>query len=117
MNTRRAATFMTMAVSLTAALVIASLVAFTFRNDSGQCAFSPYIALTVFIPVLVTGLVQIIFQRRDHSAVFWGASALFMGLAGIVLLVYLDRSETLVHYDEQIVRGPLVLEPPSLDTR
>ena len=109
---------MTMAVSLTAALVIASLVAFAFRNDSGECAFSPYIALIVFIPVVVTGLVQIIFQRKDHSAAFWGATALFIGLAGVALLVYLDRSETLVHYpEEEFVRGPLVLETPSLDTR
>jgi len=62
----------------------------------------------------VTGSVQIIYQRRNSSAVLWGAIALFIGLAGIALLVYLDRSETLVYYDEQIVSEPLLLEPPAL---
>lgn len=105
MNTKKAATFMTIAVSLTAALIVGSLVAYTIRNESGHSGFEPYIALAVFIPVTAVGLVQIFFQRKDRSAMLWGVIALVVGLAGIALLVYLDKSGTLVYYEEFTTRG------------
>ena len=66
--------------------VIAAILVYANVNGSGHTAFNPYSALMVFGPVtIVVGVV--------------------VGVIGSGLLVYLDRSNTLLQYEIWIQRG------------
>jgi hypothetical protein len=91
-------------VAVAAAVVglaaIGAILAYTIENDSGRTGAHPWHALFVFLPVLLVGIVQIIVSRRAESGFRGGLLAVIVALAGIALLVYLDLSNTLLHYRE-----------------
>ncbi|HOP26879.1 MAG TPA: hypothetical protein PK907_11795 [Candidatus Sabulitectum sp.] len=91
--------------SVAGVAAIAAIVSYVLRNDSGHTGFSPYLALGIFIPASLAGLVQLLFFRAPGSARRWAVVALFTGIAGICLLVYLDLSNTLLEYGVWCRRG------------
>ena len=72
-------------------------------NRSGHTGLNPYLANVVFIPALIAGCVSLISRRGDTLRD--GIVSLFAGAAGITLLIWLDRSNTLLQYETWIRRG------------
>lgn len=103
--TERLQTGIMMVSSVAGLAAIAGIVSYTLRNDSGHTGFSPYLALGVFIPASLAGLIQLLFFRAPGSAKRWAVLALLTGIAGICLLVYLDLSNTLLEYGVWCRRG------------
>ncbi len=94
-----------MAAAILGLAAITGIVAYTVQNDSGHTGFSPYLGLAVFVPVALAGLFQIFFLRTPRAARRWGVIALLAGVIGIALLVYLDKSNTLLEYGDWCSRG------------
>ena len=63
-----------------------------------MAAFDPWLALVVFVPLIVVGLVRLIFLRSGGAGT-WAVLALVLGILGVALLFYLDSSGRLVHLD------------------
>lgn len=84
---------------------IVALAAWGFGNTSGHTSIDPALTLIVFLPVLITGLVYRYAGSDGRRGKLWGTLAVFAGLAGILLLLYLDWSCTLLQYETWIERG------------
>ncbi len=84
-------------------LAIATLVAYVASNGSGHTGGNPYVGLAVFLPVAALGFSATSYCAGRRRAL--GFVATLVGVAGTILLVWLDRSNTLLPYDEWIRRG------------
>jgi hypothetical protein len=78
------------------ALTFAGLVACTLRSHGGFAPFDPWLALIVFIPLTLVGLVRLLFLKPDRART-WAVLAIVLGLLGVGLLFYLEYSGSLVH--------------------
>jgi hypothetical protein len=78
------------------ALTFAGLVAFTLRSRDGFAPFDPWLALAVFIPLSLAGLIRLLFLKVDRART-WAVLAIALGILGIGLLFYLEYSGSLVH--------------------
>ncbi len=101
----RLQTLIMMVSSAAGLAAVAGIVSYVLRNDSGHTGFSPYLALGVFIPASLAGLIQLQFLRTPGSARRWAVMAILTGIGGICLLVYLDLSNTLLEYGVWCRRG------------
>ena len=72
-------------------------------NTSGHTGINPNLANLFFIPAVLAGCFNIISRRSDR--LWGGVIAAFTGVAGITLLIYLDRSNTLLQYETWFRRG------------
>ena len=86
-------------------LMTGTLVIYTVQNDSGHTGIDPYRSLAVFVPVAIIGLIHLAVVRSPGHHRWLAASAFTIGLLGVVFLVYLDRSNTLLQYEVWIERG------------
>lgn len=86
-------------------IVIATIVIYTFTNGSGHTGASPYQALAVFIPVVITGAVCVFIRMKVRGSLACSLFAVLIGCVGIAMLIYLDRSNTLLQYDVWLLRG------------
>lgn len=69
-----------------------------------MASFDPWLALLVFVPLFLVGLVRLIFLRNGGART-WAVLALVLGILGVGLLFYLDHSGRLVHLDMRPVRA------------
>ena len=86
-------------------LMTGALVIYTVENDSGHTGIDPYRLLVVFVPVAIIGLIHLAAVRSPGHHRWLAVSAFTIGLLGVVFLVYLDRSNTLLQYEVWIERG------------
>ncbi|MCB1213916.1 MAG: hypothetical protein KDK66_00435 [Deltaproteobacteria bacterium] len=91
--------------ALLAFLLILAILGYTLQNTSGHTGFNPYLALWIFIPVSLIGLFNVLYTREQSPKKLPALLALTFGLLGILLLVYLDQSNTLLPYEVWIQRG------------
>ena len=92
-------------VSLSALLLLLGLIGLALQNESGHTSWEPRLLLLIFAPLLLAGLLTF---RRDEaaSALVWPArTAALIGLSGILLIGYLDRTNSLVQYERWLERG------------
>jgi hypothetical protein len=78
------------------ALTFAGLVAFTLQSHDGFSPFDPWLALIVFVPLSLVGVVRLLFLKVDRART-WAVLAIFLGILGVGLLFYLEYSGSLVH--------------------
>lgn len=72
-----------------------------FVSDSPHTAFEPWLLLAVFVPgFVIGGTLCAVPSCRDA-----GLWAFVASIFGIALLIYLDRSNSLLQYDRWIERG------------
>ena len=91
--------------TFTGIAVIGLLVLYLIQNDSGHTGFDPYLALFAFVPITIVGLAHLAFLRFGGLAGWFATLAIIVGISGMGLLVYLDRSNTLLQYEAWIERG------------
>ena len=96
-------------VALTASFLgisaIALIVIYAVDNQTGHTAMDPYLALVVFMPVLATGSTGIAILKKRQLPLWPCTLAIATGCIGIMLLLYLDKTNTLLQYDIWLKRG------------
>jgi uncharacterized membrane protein YhaH (DUF805 family) len=85
-------------------LAIALIACYAVSNRSGHTAWEPFTALALFVPLMILGACGMT-RRRVRSLVRAGTWAFLVGLAGTVLIVALDQSNSLVQYERWLRRG------------
>jgi drug/metabolite transporter (DMT)-like permease len=84
---------------------IFALLIYAAQNHSGHTGFNPYHALVVFVPLGITGLSCLLMVPCPRRHQWLAVSAILIGLFGVMLLIYLDQSNTLLPYEVWIDRG------------
>jgi len=84
---------------------IALIADYAARNDSGHTAWEPFSSLILFLPLVLVGTVCFVARNRLAGVARASVCALAVGLAGVALIVILDRINRLVQYDRWIYRG------------
>lgn len=95
----------TVAAAAAALLLSSGIIAYTLDNESGHTGIDPYLALVVFVPAAVTGVIQLALSGSLGLPRWPGLAAVFFSVFGIGLLVYLDVSNTLLQYEVWVSRG------------
>ena len=86
-------------------VAIALIAGYAARNSSGHTGWEPFMSLVVFVPLAVVGAVCFTLRHRFAGIARASVCALAVGLAGVALIVTLDRTNRLVQYDRWIHRG------------
>jgi len=84
---------------------IAGIVGYAMCNESGHTGANPYLALAVFVPAAVVGVARVTAGRLWRLRAWPGLLAIAIGCAGVALLIYLDRTNTLLQYEVWLARG------------
>ena len=79
------------------AIVVISV--YAVRNSSAHTGWEPFTAYLLFVPLAIAGGGSL--KKIGPAA----AVAFAVGLAGIALIVWLDRTNRLVQYERWIERG------------
>jgi len=74
------------------------IVAYSYQNKSGHTGAYPYSALAVFCPLMILGMYNLDSNRGAGAPKRYGWASVVVGFLGIVILVYLDMSNTLLNY-------------------
>ena len=74
-------------------------------NGSGHTGWEPFASFILFVPLAFIGGVLLALRGRFVGIARPSAFALAVGLAGVVLIVCLDRTNRLVQYDRWVQRG------------
>ena len=89
--------------SALAATLLLAIGVYAVLNKSGHTGMEPFHSYWIFAPLLIAGIASIILapneKRKD------GISAAIIGLSGILFVLYLDRTNTLLEYGRWIERG------------
>jgi hypothetical protein len=92
--------------SATLGVVALALIAgYAARNSAGHTGWEPLTALGLFVPLAITGAVCFAMRHRFTGIARASVCALAVGLAGVALIIALDRANRLVQYDRWIHRG------------
>ena len=86
-------------------LTLCAILAYAAQNHSGHTGLNPYLALAVFVPLGITGLSFLLMIPCPWRHHWLSVSAILIGLFGVMFLVYLDQSNTLLRYEVWIDRG------------
>ena len=84
---------------------LSAILTYAAYNHSGHTGSDPYHALTVFVPIGVMGLICLLIASHSQFHQWLSVSAIIVGFLGVMLLVYLDQSNTLLRYEVWIDRG------------
>ena len=87
------------------AVAIALIVGYAARNSSGHTGWEPFTSFILFVPLALLGAVCFAVRHRFTGIARASVCALAVGLAGVALIVTLDRTNRLVQYDRWIHRG------------
>ena len=104
MKTRIAPGFLWL-MTLFALCLLLGVIGLALQNESGHTGWEPRLLLLIFTPLLLAGLLTF---RRDEaaSALVWPVrTASLIGLLGVLLIGYLDRTNSLVQYERWLERG------------
>lgn len=93
------------ALFLAGLVTITTILLYALQNASGHCGFSPWLSLLVFVPLLLAGILGLLRSRGDRTLRTSALLAVTIALLGVLLLVYLDVSNTLLRYEVWVVRG------------
>jgi len=85
-------------------IAIVLIVAYTARNSSGHTGWEPFTAFILFGPLAVAGAICFSMRHRFAGIARPGVCALVVGLAGVALIITLDRTNRLVQYERWIQR-------------
>lgn len=96
MDSGRKAAGLLAAACMGGALTFAGLVACALNSRDGLAAFDPWLALIVFIPLVLVGVIRLLFLKTDLARI-WAVLAIVLGILGAALLFYLEYSGRLVH--------------------
>ncbi len=86
-------------------VTIALIAGYAVRNSSGHTGWEPFTSLILFVPLALVGAVCFGMRNRFTGIARASICALAVGLAGVALIVTLDRTNRLVQYDRWIHRG------------
>jgi len=86
-------------------LSLALIAGYAARNSSGHTGWEPFTSLLLFVPLALGGGLGFALRHRCPGLARAGLGALAVGLAGLVLIITLDRTNRLVQYDRWIQRG------------
>jgi len=84
---------------------IALIAGYAARNSSGHTGWEPFTSLILFVPLAVVGAVCFAMRHRFTGIARPSVYALTVGLAGVALIITLDRTNCLVQFDRWIQRG------------
>ena len=84
---------------------LCAILAYAAYNHSGHTGFNPYHALTVFVPIGFMGLISLLISSHSQFHQWLSVLAILIGFFGVLLLIYLDQSNTLLRYEVWIDRG------------
>jgi hypothetical protein len=93
------------ALCLAGLVAIATILLYSLQNRSGHCGISPWLSLIVFVPLLLAGIVGLLRSGGYRSLRTSARLGIAVSLLGVLLLVYLDISNTLLQYEVWIERG------------
>jgi hypothetical protein len=85
-------------------LAIALILGYTAQNRSGHTGWEPFTSFILFVPLALVGAVLFALRRKFVGVARPCAPALAAGLVGVVLIIYLDRTNRLVQYDRWVQR-------------
>ena len=89
--------------SASALALILAIGAYAVLNESSHTGMDPYDSYWIFIPLLITGIVfTTVAPNKKRTDGVW---AVTIGLSGILLILYLDRTNALLEYGRWIERG------------
>lgn len=86
-------------------VALAIIAGYATLNNSGHTGWEPFTLFILFAPLAVLGATLLVLRKRFAGVVRPSAVALAVGLAGMVLVFYLDRTNRLGQYDRWIQRG------------
>jgi len=86
-------------------IAITFIAGYAFRSSSGHTGWEPFTSFILFVPLALVGTVCFAMRRRFAGVARASVCALAVGLAGVALIVTLDRTNRLVQYDRWIHRG------------
>lgn len=86
-------------------VAIALIAGYAARNSAGHTGWEPLTSLGLFVPLAAAGTVCFALRHRFTGIARASVCALAVGLAGVALIVALDRTNRLVQYDRWIQRG------------
>ncbi|HEY1173826.1 MAG TPA: hypothetical protein VGH19_20845 [Verrucomicrobiae bacterium] len=84
---------------------IAFIVGYSIDNRSGHTGWEPLIALFLYLPLALVGMVCFALRRRFAGIAAVSISAIVVGLVGATLVITLDRTNQLVQYERWLQRG------------
>jgi hypothetical protein len=87
------------------AVAIALISGYAAHNGSGHTGWEPFTSFILFVPLALMGAVSFALRRRFTGIVRPGVIALAMGVTGMALIIYLDRTNRLVQHDRWVQRG------------
>lgn len=102
MNRQSMATGLVVLAALAGLVTIIGIVVFAVQNSSGHTGINPYAALVVFVPVTLIGIV---IPESSDVPEWVSIFTVVIGVAGMLLLIFLNKSNTLLQYDVWIQRG------------
>lgn len=85
-------------------LLLMILLSVAIQNTSGHTGWEPLTSLACFAPLLAIGSGALVLSRRDQANARPAAAAVVVGLVGVVLLFWLDQTNTLVQYERWLER-------------
>ena len=91
--------------TLAGIVLLLSIAVYAFNNDSGHSSANPYLALALFVPLVIDGLLCLVFSLGTQEPRWVSMCAIATGIAGVVFLVWLDKSNTLLQYEVWLVRN------------
>ena len=84
---------------------LCAILAYVAYNHSGHTGFNPCHALSVFVPMGFMGLICLLIASHSQFHHWLSVSAILVGFLGVLFLISLDQSNTLLRYEVWIDRG------------
>jgi len=86
-------------------IAVALIAGYAARNGSGHTGWEPFTSFILFVPLAIVGAICFSMRHRFAGIARPGVCALVVGLAGVALIITLDRTNRLVQYERWIQRG------------
>ena len=87
------------------ALLVAVIGLYALSNTSGHTGVNLYASYVIFMPAVILGIVIVAVAGFRKQLLLPGIFLFAGGMLGILLVLYLDQSNTLMQYDTWIKRG------------
>ena len=102
---RRLAPGLLWMLSAAGLLLMVAMLRMALQNTSGHTGWEPLTSLACFGPLLLCGAGALFLARQDKRLARPAVTAVVLGLVGVVMIAWLDRTNTLVQYERWMERG------------
>ena len=85
--------------------IVIALMGYVLINPSHHTAWNPYALYIVLIPLFVIGLISSVVHRNKWPQLVPALLLILASLAGLVLILVLDKTNHLLQYEEWVRRG------------